>query len=95
MQQADITPDSVITRNDDMVAGEVDADIMIMSLDSGKYFQLNPVGGEVWNALHEPLAVSELFDVLENKFSVERTLLERETLEFLGELLSRQIIFIS
>lgn len=78
-----------------MVAGEVDSDFMMMSLDSGKYYQLNPVGGEIWNALQQPLTFCDLCDILENKFLVERSLLEKETLDFLGKLLSRQIISIT
>ncbi len=95
MLYSEFTLDTIITRNEDMFTGEVDSDIMMMSVDSGKYYLLNPVGGEIWDALQQPLTFCALCDILESKFSAERSLLEKETLDFLVKLLSRQIISIA
>lgn len=95
MNRTTMTLDSLVARNEDMVAGVVDADVMVMSIETGKYFQLNAMGGEIFDILREPLRASALCDVLESRFSVARDTLEKEIVQYLGELAARNIITIA
>jgi hypothetical protein len=87
-----ITPNSVVTRNDDIVAGVVDADVMMMSIESGKYYQLNTSAGRIWDMLEQPRTVSELCEMLSKDFKVTPEGCQKEVLHFLDELVSRKIV---
>lgn len=87
-----MTPDSVVTRSDEIVAGVVDADVMMMSIESGKYFHLNTSAGRIWDMLEQPRTVSELCEMLSRDFKVTPEDCQKEVLHFLDELASRKIV---
>ena len=84
----------MITKNDDMVAGVVDADIMMMSTETGKYYQLNQTGGEIWGILDMPQTIASICDILESRFNVERDVIERELMNYIRELSARRIVMV-
>jgi hypothetical protein len=91
---AAITLDSVVTRNDDIVAGVVDADVMMMSIESGKYYHLNTSAGRIWDMLEQPRTVSELCEMLSKDYKVTPEACQKDVLHFLDELASRKIVIV-
>ena len=61
----------LIRRNPDVMFSEVDAEIILMNLESGAYFNLNPVGSEIWKLIGDEgntsdaiaSELTEIFDV--------------------------------
>ncbi len=91
---AAITLNSVVTRSDDIVAGVVDADVMMMSIENGKYYQLNPSAGQIWDMLEQPRTVAELCNMLSKDFKVTPEVCQTDVLHFLNELASRKIVIV-
>lgn len=89
-----ISLDSVILRSDDIVCGVVDSDMVMMSIESGKYYQLNPSAGRIWNMLERPMAVFQLCDNLCREFKVAPEDCRKDTMPFLDELVSRKILMV-
>ena len=89
-----VTLDSVVTRCDEIVAGVVDADLIMMSIEYGKYYQLNPSAGQVWSLLEQPRTVTEICEMLSKDFKVTPEACEKDVLHFLDELVSRKIVTI-
>jgi hypothetical protein len=89
-----ISIDSVILRSDDIVCGVVDSDMMMMSIENGKYYQLNPSAGRIWNTLEQPMTVSGLCDKLCKEFKVTPEDCRKDVLPFLDELVSRKILIV-
>ena len=89
-----ISLNSIILRSDDIVCGTVDADMMMMSIENGKYYQLNPTAGRIWNMLERPLEVSELCNHLCKEFKVAPEDCRKDLLPFLDELISRKILIV-
>ena len=84
--------DSVVTRCDDIVAGVVDADLIMMSIENGKYYQLNPSAGRVWSLLEQPRTVTEICEMLSKDFKVTPEACQKDVFRFLDELISRKIV---
>jgi hypothetical protein len=61
-----------VQRNDDCVAAMVADELVVMSLDLGRYFGLNPTAARVWELLEQPRTMDELCDSLGEEYEVER-----------------------
>lgn len=83
-----ITRDSVVVREADLLRAELDGQIVLMSVDSGEYYGLDPVASEIWDLLSEPRTVAGLCRDLEKRYRVEPERCERDVLAFLGDLLA-------
>jgi len=83
---------SKVQRNLNMVTSNLDGEIVMMSVEHGEYFGLDEIGTRIWEFLEKPVIVEELITSLTNEFEVERQECEHDTLEFLEELLSKELV---
>jgi hypothetical protein len=80
-----ITMDSVIARNAEIVTADMDGETVMMSVETGKYYNLGKTGSVIWSLLGEPLSVEALVGKLLDKYDVAREQCEKEALAFLAE----------
>jgi hypothetical protein len=79
-------------RNRQIIDGELDDNQVMMHLENGKYFGLNPVGKRIWALLDQPTSVDEIIGILLIEFEVEENLCRKEVLEFLDKAVDFEII---
>jgi hypothetical protein len=89
-----IGPGTRVVQNREPLAVEVDRSIVMMSLDQGKYYGLEGVGGRIWKLIEEPATIAEVCRVLESEFEVDAETCRREVVEFLTQLASEQLIHV-
>jgi hypothetical protein len=66
-------PEKVIyRRKPEVISGKLEDQIVMMDIDKGKYFSMNPVATRVWELLEEPSSAGKLCDQLLNEFEVSR-----------------------
>ena len=58
-------------RNSKTISGRLHDELVMMDLDQGKYFSLNPVATRIWDLLEKPLMADELCMVLIDEYDVE------------------------
>ncbi|MDP4203104.1 MAG: PqqD family protein [Bacteroidota bacterium] len=68
-----------------IIDGELDDNQVMMHLENGKYFGLNPVGKRIWALLDQPESFEDIIGVLLAEFDVEENLCRKEVLEFLDK----------
>lgn len=77
----------------DVVAREVDGEMVLLNLASGIYFGLDPVGSRVWARLSDsPAGLSDLADVVEAEFDAPRDVIEQDLVLLLDELAEKGLI---
>jgi hypothetical protein len=86
MNTMSISTESIISKIEDVVASDIDDEKVMMSVEKGQYYGLDPIGSRVWELIEEPVKVSELIDTLFQKYDVDRETCERDVLAFLEEL---------
>jgi hypothetical protein len=86
MERNVISTESIICQIEDIVASDIDDEKVMMSVERGQYYGLDPVGSRVWELIENPIRVSDLIDALLLKYDVDRETCERDVLAFLGEL---------
>lgn len=65
---------------------------VILDLESGRYYSLNPVGARVWDLIQTPQSVSAIRDVLLAEYEVERARCEQDLLRLLGDMAVQGLI---
>lgn len=86
-----VSIDSVLVRNSDLAAADLDGQIVILSVREGAYFGFNAVASEIWRLLSQPCRVGDLFDALAQSHAVDAATLSRDVLPFLQTLIERKL----
>jgi len=87
-----IEPATVVSRNEEPVAVEVDHTVVMLSIAQGMYYGMEGVGRRIWALLDTPRTVASLCDRLMEEFEVDRTECEADVREFLEQLRQSNLI---
>jgi coenzyme PQQ synthesis protein D (PqqD) len=87
-----VTIDSVLVRESELKAAELDGSIVLLSVRAGAYFSFNRVASEIWTILAEPCRVGGIFDRLVQSHEVDAQTLARDVTPFLQELLAHRLV---
>ncbi len=79
-------------RNQQIIDGELDDNQVMMHLDKGKYFGLNPVGKHIWDLIEHPRSQEEIIQSLLAEFDVNKEQCILEVNEFLTKAIACDII---
>jgi hypothetical protein len=81
-----LTLESHVAVSDDVVSRELEAEAVILNLESGTYFGLDPVGSRIWFLVQENGSLRRTFEVLHQEFDVAPERLERDILRLVDQL---------
>ncbi len=90
--QTPLTMNNVIAQGDDQVSTVVDGKAVLMSVDNGKYYNMEEVATRIWSLIETPMAVGAVCDQMVQEFEVERAVCETDVLELLTKLLENGLI---
>ena len=82
-------------RNPGQLSADLDGEVVILSIDNGRYYDMNEVGSRIWALMERPISVAALIDLLVGEFEVEREICQEEVLAFLRELHADGLVQIS
>jgi hypothetical protein len=71
---------------------EVGDESVMLDLEKGTYFGLDPVGTRVWQMLAEGKAPAEIPGALAEEFDAPRERIEEDVIRLLGELLAQGLL---
>ena len=81
-----------ITRTPSVLSSAIDDEIVMMSMEQGMYYNLNPMGSAIWAMLETPHTFNEIIEKLMDEYDVDKATCEAETTEFLESLAERNLI---
>jgi hypothetical protein len=79
-------------RNTKTISGRLHDELVMMDLDQGKYFSLNPVATRIWDLLEKPFSLEDLCACLMDEFEVEPEQCLADTEELLTEMVKLGLI---
>lgn len=85
---------SIISRNNDILANAIGTETVMMSIEAGRYYGTNKTGAYIWKLLENPLSFGELCDKLSEDFNIAREQCEVEIGPFMEDLLKENIILV-
>lgn len=84
--------DSTVVRSTEIMAQEVDDELVMMHLETSQYLGLNPVGRRIWELTESPTSIGEICQQLASEYEVEMDVCQREVLAFLSDLRDSQVV---
>lgn len=63
---------TLITRSPAVLTAEVDGEVVMMSVEEGRYFGLDDIGSDIWKRIDPPCSFGELIDRLTADYEAER-----------------------
>lgn len=91
--KATMTPETRFQRSSDVVATDMNGEIVMMHIEKGTYFALAGSGGQIWTALEGRASLSEVADFIRSEYDVS----EVEDLDgviagFVGRLIEQGLV---
>jgi hypothetical protein len=83
---------TVVARNDEPVAIDVDETIVMMSILQGKYYGLDEIGTRIWELIAEPRSIGAVCATLLQEFDVDEETCRRDVLDFVRELAGEKLV---
>ena len=91
----DLDMQAVITHSKGLVATDIDGEIAIMAIDSGKYHSLNATGSQIWNAVKQPVSVVAVCESLASQYQVDAEQCRSDVLEYLQDMVNERLLEVS
>jgi hypothetical protein len=89
-----VTLDSRVSISEDAVFRELEGEAVIVHLESGMYFGLDPVGTRLWQLIDAHGGLQPVFDAALDEFDVEPDVLRRDLLQLVSDLEQRRLVVV-
>lgn len=87
-----LTSESILSVSKDAVGSEVGGEVVLIDVESGRYFGFDAVGSEVWRRLQAPISLAALCAGLQAHFDGDPAVIQREAVGFLELLIQRGLV---
>jgi len=88
----EMTLDTIVRKNDDIFTGNIDNEMVAMSIQNGKYYQMNETGSRILALLDHPRSIRELCEAMEGFYRVDGTVCQQDILGFMREMAQCNLI---
>lgn len=86
-----ITDDMMISQTGNALSTEIDGEIVLIGLETGRYFGLDQIGTAIWKRIEQPCRVDALCTGLAEDFEGDPAVIAAETHAFLALLVERDL----
>lgn len=96
-----VTPESICAPSEDIVAREIEGEIIIVPLTSGigdmedELYTLNETGKAIWDRLDGKKSIMSIIDELVTEYDMRRDEIEKDVIGLVGELVRRKMLIIN
>jgi len=91
-KQPFIADSQMLQRLPDMVFSHIDDEVVMMSIETGEYFGLNPVASRIWELLEKPHTFRRLIDLLMLEFDIDEPTCQNDVMNFLNQLMGKRLV---
>jgi hypothetical protein len=82
----EITLVSLVRRAEGFTTAQVRDDLMMLQVEQGAYYSLDPIAAEIWRLLEQPGTVQQLVEKLVQHYTVSPEQCQADVLAFLEEM---------
>lgn len=89
-----ITGKTKVRRNEKVLSGGIDKEMVLLDLDENNYMVINKVASRIWELIEFQTSVDDLCQILQDEYEVDSVTCKKESIEFI-EMLDKKgmIIF--
>src|SRR5262249_60583795 len=92
---AAIADATVISRSPSVLTAEVDGEVVMMSIEQGRYFGLDDIGSDIWNRIEPPCSFAALIDRLAADYEADRATIAADVQALLGRMAAQDVVRLS
>lgn len=89
-----ISLESRVAVSEDTVFRELEGEAVILQLDSGMYYGLDPIGTRLWQLIGAHGELRQVYDAALAEFDVDPAVLERDLLQLVSDLTTRNLLVV-
>lgn len=71
---------------------EIDGQLMLMNIENGSYYELEGIGGAIWQMLETPRSEAEIVEAILVNYRVEQDECVNDIRAFLAKLTASQVV---
>lgn len=88
-----VNSEATFERSSNLIVAEMDGDLVMMDVEQGSYFSINPVGAHVWTQLETPQTIADLTEGVQQAFKAEdASEIRADVTRFLSDLASHNLV---
>jgi hypothetical protein len=87
-----LEPTTVLKRSDKVTFQKIAEEAVLIHMDTGTYFSLNNIGTEFWELFDGAQSLSQLAEVVAEKYSVELEMVLADLIELVEELAKDDLV---
>ena len=91
-QLVSVTLGSRVVATTSVASETIGAEAAVVDMDSGTYYGVQGAGVLIWEALREPVALSDVHTLLMRHFEIDAGTCERELLSFIEDLVRARLV---
>lgn len=95
MVEQPVNLSATVVRTDQALAAEVDGELVLMSVEQGLYFGLDPIGADIWRRIETPVRVSDLCAGLAADYDGDPLQIEHDVLALLSRMADRKLVAVT
>ncbi|MCG2784734.1 MAG: PqqD family peptide modification chaperone [Anaerolineae bacterium] len=88
----EINIETPLKRAENILFSEIDQDKVMIDIERGAYFGMNPVAGEIWDLLEAPLTPQQVIQKLMSLYEVDAETCQTETLQVLQRMVRLKLV---
>jgi hypothetical protein len=81
-----ISLNSKVAQTEGNVVSDMDGEKVMLSIESGNYYNLGELGGEIWDLIKAPIEINKMVDTLLLTYEVEKEVCEQHVLSYIEQL---------
>jgi coenzyme PQQ synthesis protein D (PqqD) len=92
MRPPPVSTQSIVKAGGDQVSCRVEDGVVLLQTKDGVYFGLNELGARLWESIQEPRPVTELANLVSERYEVDRERATADVLALVRELVDNRLI---
>lgn len=83
---------TIISRNSSVLTAEVDGEIVMMSIEQGRYLGLDEIGSDIWKRIEPPCSFAALIESLATDYEADRATIIPDVQNLLGRMVEHNVV---
>lgn len=84
--------ETVLVRREDLIAQELEGELVMLDMVSGHYFGFDPIASAIWTRLEQPVSLKALCENLTSEYEVSFEQCLEDVSTFLEELIDKDLV---
>jgi Coenzyme PQQ synthesis protein D (PqqD) len=83
---------TIVSRSPSVLTAEVDGEIVMMSIEQGRYFGLDDIGSDIWKRIKPPCSFATLIEGLATDYEADRATIRTDVQKLLGHMVEHDVV---